>query len=230
MIGTNASGTTALGNNVGIAIEGGSTANTIGGTTSGAGNLISGGLSAGVSISGAGTSGNILLGNLIGTNFSGTKALANATGVVIDASASANTIGGLTTTPGTGAGNLILGNAGDGIDLFGNSNAVLGNLIGLDSSGEHILVNGPAGLFIDGGANNIIGGTTASAANVISGNQIGINFAIAGSSGNAIEGNLIGTDKTGTVALGNLADGILVTDPSHGLANTIGGTSAVPGT
>ncbi len=229
LIGTNASGTTALGNNVGIAIEGGSTANTIGGTTSGAGNLISGGLSAGVSISGAGTSGNILLGNLIGTNFSGTKALANATGVVIDASASANTIGGLTTTPGTGAGNLISGNAGDGIDLFGNSNAVLGNLIGLDSSGEHILVNGPAGLFIDGGANNIIGGTTASAANVISGNQIGINFAIAGSSGNAIEGNLIGTDKTGTVALGNLADGILVTDPSHGLANTIGGTSAVAG-
>ena len=58
--------------------------------------------------SGSGTSGNLVAGNLVGTNAAGTAAIPNGvTAFAIDTGASGNTIGGLTTTPGTGAGNLI---------------------------------------------------------------------------------------------------------------------------
>ena len=48
---------------------------------------------------------------------------------------------------------------------------------------------------------NTIGGTTAAARNVISGNQVGVY--LVSDSGNVVEGNFIGTDTTGTVAIGN---------------------------
>ena len=49
----------------------------------------------------------------------GTAAIANNIGVEIDGGASGNTIGGLTATPGTGAGNVISVNAGNGIGIGG---------------------------------------------------------------------------------------------------------------
>ena len=95
LIGTDPTGLIALGNTgPGIEIENASANNTIGGTSTGAGNLISGNTGPGVSISGTGTSGNIVLGNLIGTSINGTAVLANASGVVIGAGSSSNTIGG----------------------------------------------------------------------------------------------------------------------------------------
>src|SRR5262249_51233617 len=90
LIGTNAAGTAGLGNGTignlpgygtpGVLIAAGSTNNTIGGTVPGARNVISGSIGFygfGVSISDVGTTGNLVQGNFVGTNVSGTAAIAN---------------------------------------------------------------------------------------------------------------------------------------------------------
>ena len=112
---------------------------TIGGTTAGARNVISGNTGDGVDISGSGSTGNVVEGNFIGVNAAGTAALGNANGVgtfsggvVIESGASDNTIGG--TTPG--ARNVISGNAFAGVFLNGvSANVVQGNFIGTDVTG-----------------------------------------------------------------------------------------------
>src|SRR5262249_7966851 len=93
-IGTNASDATNLGNATGIAISD-STNNTIGGTTRGARNIISGNSVRGVQFTGSTTTGNVVEGNLIGTDNAGTGALGNGTGVEVSGGAFNNTIGGV---------------------------------------------------------------------------------------------------------------------------------------
>jgi titin len=69
-----------------------------------------------------------------------------------------------------GAGNVISGNGGDGVDLEQVSGAVVqGNFIGTTADGSHPLDNAGNGVVIDGGAsNNTVGG--AGAGNIISAN------------------------------------------------------------
>ncbi len=215
-VGVQTDGITAGQNTDGVLVEGAN--NTIGGTTPGTGNVISGNENDGVELSGAGASGNVVAGNLIGTDIAGSVAIANAIGVEIDTGASGNTIGGLTSVPGTGAGNLISGNAG-GISDYGGGNDVFeGNLIGLQAGGLAPLPNTGGGIGA-AGAGDTIGGTAAGSANVISGNGVSGVFA---NGGVIVVGNLIGTDSSGSVAVGN-ALGI---DVGKG-DNTIGGT--IPG-
>src|SRR5262249_42663646 len=103
-IGTDAFGTAPLGNGEdGVLIDFAASANTVGGTAAGAGNLISAngtiasGFGRGVRISGAGTTANLILGNLIGTDPSSSLFLGNVSdGVLIDDGATANTVGGTT--------------------------------------------------------------------------------------------------------------------------------------
>lgn len=91
-IGTNALGTLAVPNARGLAAEGSS--NTIGGTATGAGNLISGNTGAGVSITG---SSNVFQGNRVGTTVSG-SALGNGShGFSVEGGN--NTIGGSAAGP-----------------------------------------------------------------------------------------------------------------------------------
>jgi len=235
LIGTDVSGKNPLGNYDGVEILNGASGNTIGGLIAtagtGAGNLISGNTNDGLEITGSGVSGNLVAGNLIGTNAAGTGALANgAYGVEIDTGASGNTIGGLAATPGTGAGNVISGNAGPGVYLKSGSNVVLGNLIGTNAAGEAAIPNGlisaPIGL-INGavyltGVGNTIGGTCAGAGNVISGNvNQDVEIAGTGATDDLVAGNYIGLDITGTVKLTSVG-GIEVDGPN----NTIGGTVA----
>ena len=79
-------GTKALGNaDSGVEIDGGAANNTIGGTTAGAGNIISGNGGDGIQIYGSGTSNNLVEGNYVGVDAGGTAALGNADwGVILD--------------------------------------------------------------------------------------------------------------------------------------------------
>ena len=198
-IGTDATGAIARGNSLyGILIIGGSVNNTVGGTTAGAGNVISGNAEKGIIIGATGTTGNVVEGNDIGTNASGTAALANAW-YGVEVYSPGNIIGGSV----AGAGNVISGNGIYGVllDSSGGSTLVEGNTVGLNAAGTAAVANGGDGIEINAGGNTI-GGTTAAARNVISGNTgDGIDIDGAGATNNLIEGDYIGTDATGTVAL-----------------------------
>jgi hypothetical protein len=225
-IGTDVTGTRGLGNSLsGVEIQS-SGHNTVGGTSPGVGNLISANGGGIFIYGGANATGNVVQGNTIGTDVSGTKRLENLTnGVEIDASP-VNLIGG--TDPG--AGNLISANGGGGVLIRsgGSSNVIQGNLIGTDRSGSQDLGNLLDGVQIFDGSNNLIGGPTASARNVISANEReGVEIDNADSTGNVVQGNYIGTDKTGTQLLGNFRHGVII---GSAPSNTIGGLTAVPGT
>ncbi len=224
LIGTDVAGTLALPNSVGVWVHGGSTQNTIGGSTSGAGNLISGNTGGGVSITDIGTARNVVAGNKIGTDVSGTLAVPNTgDGVLVNDSGS-NTIGGST----SGAGNLVSGNSSLGVEIEGQSayvNVVAGNLIGTDASGTAALGNDDGVGILGADYGNTIGGSAAGWGNLISGNtETGVVIngqdVVVQSVKNVIAGNLIGTDISGTFAVPN-ETGVLIDDSPE---NTIGGT------
>ena len=230
LIGTNANGTGALPNflsGVRIFIA---TNNTIGGVTAAARNVISGNGSRGVIIEDPLSTGNVVQGNYIGTNAAGTAALGNTfEGVLIDGGASNNTIGGTT----AGARNIISGNLANGVLINGagtNGNLVQGNYIGTNTSATGAIPNMVSGVQISNGAsNNTIGGVTAAAGNVISGNgSNGVRIVNPLTTGNAVQGNYIGTNAAGTAAIANGNNGIQIENGASN--NTIGGTTATPGT
>ena len=227
-IGTDVSGTQALGNTLYGVLISQSTANVIGGATPSTSNVISDNHLAGIFILGNRATGNVVQGNLIGTDVTGTQALGNhQEGVSIGSSTTNNTIGGTVLA----ARNLISGNLTNGITIAGqgtSGNTVQGNYIGTDISGMHPLRNFLSGVFVQDASNNTIGGDTASASNLISGNgQDGVLITNSSATGNLIQSNLIGTDVTGTRVvdaggnpLGNGGNGIsIIAAP----LNTIGG-------
>jgi hypothetical protein len=172
------------------------------------------------------TDGNVFSGNFIGTNPAGTMAFGNGSGAVagIDFGFCGTplncTVGG--TTPD--ARNLISGNIGAGIGLGnGSGNTVQGNLIGTDVTGTLALGNTGVGVGT-GGDNNLVGGTTVDARNIISGNNRGIDTG--SGSNNTVQGNFIGTDITGTIAIANPNIGV----NTQGTNNLIGGLTTTPGT
>ena len=154
-------------------------------------------------------------GNFIGTNSSGDAALPNSGDGLVLSDGSGNTIGGTVAA----AANVISGNSGEGVDLQQESQDILqGNFIGTNVNGTSAVGNGESGVVISGGSDITLGGTTASARNVISGNT-GSGVALEGDQ-NLVLGNFIGTDVNGTSALGN-GSGVVV----YSASNTIGGTA-----
>ncbi len=217
-IGTNADGTAAVPNGTdGVGIYH-SSGHTIGGTSASERNLISGNTGNGIGITGADASGNIVQGNYIGTNASGTGAIANGGDGILLNDAPENIIGGTTgVTPGgacTGACNLVSGNGYNGIGLwYANAagNQVLGNYVGINAAGTAALANFNIGIELNESPNNTVGGTTAEARNVMSGNG-GAGLLLTGSActGNVIAGNFIGTNAAGTGGVGNQKMGISI--------------------
>ena len=258
LIGTDSTGTAALGNLIGgVLVDTGATANLIGGTTASARNIISANGYSGLQITDAND--NSVEGNYVGTDKTGTLALGNNAGsgafgdgfggVTLDDGSSGNTIGGLTATPGSGAGNLISGNLFAGVLLYyaGSDNSVAGNLIGTDSTGTVPLGNlfdpavsfGGAGVGVEYSPDTTVG--EPGGRNVISGNGAGTldgtNVYLLNSSASVVQCNYIGTDITGTVALssttlrgvafqfGSYTIGGLTPTPGTGLGNVISGNS-----
>ncbi|TFB08757.1 choice-of-anchor D domain-containing protein, partial [Candidatus Marinimicrobia bacterium MT.SAG.2] len=219
-LGTDVSGTAALGNGNGVGLL--SSNNIIGGTTPETRNVISGNFGEGVSIAGDDTlGGNLVQGNYIGTDLTGTGRLNNTTGVLV--LTSNNTIGGMTEA----ARNVISTNL-TGISIGSPDlpivwgNLVEGNFIGTNAAGTAELGN-DIGIIIANARDNILGGTTEGARNIISGNfDIGILIDGAEATGNLLQGNYIGTDVTGTVALGNGISGVIFQSAS---GNTVGGST-----
>lgn len=168
--------------------------------------------------------GNVIEANHLGTNAAGTARHANGLGILISAGSTGNTIGGTGTIRDTGVpvGNLIAGNTGTGITINTTGNVVTGNRIG--GVGATTPTNDSHGIAVQSASNNIIGGTTAAARNVISGN-LGSGVLINGatSTGNIVLGNYIGASQSGTSVHLNGGSGVSITDASN---NTVGGTSA----
>ncbi len=136
-LGTDAAGTTAVKNNIGVYVL--SNSNTVGGTTAASRNLISGNGS-GVFVAG---NSNVIQGNFIGTNAAGTAALANLAGVNLVGNG--NLVGGTV----AGAGNRIAFNVAEGIVVdSGDNNAIRQNAM---------YSNGGVGIDqVNGGNNNQI--------------------------------------------------------------------------
>jgi titin len=220
-IGTDVTGTVALGNSRGVFISNGATGNVVGGTAAGAGNVISGHTGEGLILQDPGTSGNMVQGNFIGTNAAGTGALPNGTGVLITIGATNNIVG---------LGNVISGNTSSGVRISGagtSGNIVRASFIGTDKTGLAPLANGGGVSIESGAANNTIGGTVATARNVISGNGLfGVSLRGLGTTGNMVQGNFIGPNAAGQ-PLGNFGHGVYITE--NAANNMIGGTVAGAG-
>ncbi|NNK09003.1 MAG: CSLREA domain-containing protein [Myxococcales bacterium] len=188
-IGIDAAGTAALGNDLGIFVNF-SPNNVIGGTESGAGNVVSGNVGLNININGLDASENILQGNYIGTDATGTVALPTGRALRIEYARN-NLIGG--TQPG--ARNVISGNY-RGISIEGptaTENVIAGNYIGVDVMGFAPLGNRGAGIrFTTEASNNTVGGTEPGAGNIIANSTwVGIAVFPEAGTGNRILGNAI---------------------------------------
>jgi hypothetical protein len=222
-------------NLAGIILTNASNGNTIGGTVADAADVISGNTGSGINI--AGSSDNLVEGDLIGTDATGTKSLGNGDGqsgpynegVILTDASTGNTIGGTA----AGAADVISGNKGWGVELDGSSdNLVEGDFIGTDATGTIALGNAQGGVDvtadlvlvpipgIDGSMvltpgidslipsiDNTIGGTSATAWNLITDNGgPGVAVTVYSSVGNEIAANRIFGNTGQAIDLGD--DGV----------------------
>ena len=187
-IGVNRDGITDRGNSDGVFLQGDS--NTIGGTTEGARNVISGNDGSGIFI-GTVAANNRIEGNYIGTTADGDADLGNNfDGVII--------VGGSNTVGGTAAGarNVISGNGESGIVIsstVSEENRVEGNYIGTGADRTGNLGNTEDGVSIKGGADlTAVGGTLSGASNRIAHNGgDGVSISDSNSEGNHVLSNTI---------------------------------------
>jgi hypothetical protein len=203
-------------------------------------NVISANTGSGLVLSGA--TDNTVVANRIGTNPAGSAAIANGgNGIWLTQGAHGNEIGGTVyTDAGTGdqnnptgskgtvtpvfvvppLGNLVSGNAGDGvlIDTGSRDNVLNGNFIGTTASGDAALGNAGNGVAIIGAdGNSLVGCEFVNNPfvyyNVVSGN--GLNGLLITSSDNTtVQGNFFGVGANNTSAVGNADNGILVNGSS----------------
>ncbi|HEX8683028.1 MAG TPA: hypothetical protein VF707_11990, partial [Ardenticatenaceae bacterium] len=227
-IGTTADGTTALANSWGVRIDG--SENTIIGTNgdgvgdAAEGNLISGSAVIGIYLENS-SNNNRIAGNTIGTDATGTNAIANWIGIEVY-SGDSNIIG----TNGDGVSdeaerNLISGNTEDGVQVRTSNNRVAGNYIGTDPTGTSAIPNYTGVRMVSPGGENIIGTNSDGSGdeaerNLISGNtDYGVLFISSGD--NHVAGNTIGTNAAGTAALPN-GRGVYSIDDSGNIIGTNG--------
>ncbi|WP_338416332.1 cadherin domain-containing protein, partial [uncultured Sphaerotilus sp.] len=241
LIGLGADGSTAVGNTgAGVYFSRGGSATAVTGNVIGTNadgvddagerNVISVNYN-GVALLDAEVTGNTVAGNYIGTDVTGLLDRGNGVdGVLIQNGANANAIGGSSAVQH----NVISGNDGTGVHIDGetsDSNVVRSNWIGVNAAGTGALGNGGHGIYLFGGADNIlVGGTGASEGNWIASPALGGIFVKGDSSGTVIQGNRIGTDLAGSANWGtgqvsllleNGANHTLVGGVTAGAGNTV---------
>ncbi|MCM3872218.1 MAG: CSLREA domain-containing protein [Pyrinomonadaceae bacterium] len=226
-IGVRADGTAADHNGFGIVILNAPRA-TIGGSTPGTSNLISGNRRGGIMITGVVTTAedrNSVLNNLIGTNALGTLGVPNGDSVVVPSGGGVliNDAGGVR-VGGVGVGNVISGNNGVGIMLSNSGgggetrdNIVQSNLIGTTANGTSALPNTGDGIEITNAQNNLIGGLSAADGNTIKSN-LANGIAIRPFMGNESNNNTIASNTITQCGL----DAVLI---ESGIGNRINSNS-----
>lgn len=126
--------------------------------------------------------------------------------------------------------NVLSGNGYAGVEIFTavvSGTRILGNYIGVDSSGLAVLSNENYGVYIAYSPSNTVGGTSPEARNIISGNgSFGCVVFGDSATGNVILGNYVGLDATGGALLGQSDSGVYIQGAS---GNTVGGLSAGAG-
>jgi hypothetical protein len=173
-------------------------------------NVISGNTRWGIYQGGASTFGTTINNNVIG--------LRGGTNNSNDNTVAANGLGGilLDTTPNNtvGPGNRIAGNAGAGVEVFGelaDGNVIKTNTIGLNNAGASSANTGGGVLVFGGADNTVVGGAAVADGNLISGNS-GAGVRVNGNTTDAttISRNFIGVDTTENAARPNTGEGIRI--------------------
>ncbi len=178
---------------------------------------------------------NTVTGCWIGVAPDGVSPIGSREDGVFIARAAGNRIGG--TGPGDGcvlANNGLGWPAGGGtmgqqIVIFGEesvNNRVQGCILGLDAAGQTALPNPPTGVFLWECSDNLIGGDSPGAGNVIAAHGYGIDME--SSQRNRIEGNWIGLSADGASGRGNGRVGIRIRTQSTD--NIVGGVTDAAGT
>ena len=193
----------------GIAVVAGADNAIIGDSCAGCGNRLAGNSNAersghGVLIGGSGTLNARVRGNVIGLGTDGT-AVPNDDGILIVDGAHA-AVGGAAAADG----NVVSGNSVAGIEVRNTSLLTLrieGNRVGLDEAGRRGVGN-DVGIFISGGAANVLMGTPG-AGNIVSGNRVGIAVEQLAER-ITVAANVVGLDVTGQNAVPNTEKGISV--------------------
>lgn len=212
-VGTDVTGTIAVGNGGGILVTG--SENQIGGSTLPERNVLAGNRTHGGGFVSENSRGNILTGNYIGVDATGARLLSNLDhGVNIEMGANHNLV----------KNNVIVTTGRNAVLIYNEQssfNTIAGNIMGADAAGRTLLGRGYYDVQIGSGAAfNRIGGTTPADRNVIVG---GVTFGRQGSPGNLVIGNFIGTDASGAIPIGNRSDGVLLGDGTQ--RAFIGGTT-----
>ena len=189
------------------------------------GNVISGNASDGIFVVGAVT-GTVIQGNKIGTDVTGSNAIANGRhGITLYDGVNGSLIGGAA----TGEGNVISGNQASGINVDGNGsgnavgNRILGNQIGTNAAGTAALANHEHGIGIYSAVDTVVGGAAVGEGNLISGNlRNGVAVEGTTARGTLVLGNRIGTSADGMSKIGNGWSGVSLDDSG---TNRIGGSA-----
>ena len=224
-IGVDATGNAALANNRGILLS--DSGSRIGGTTAGAGNLISGNTSHGLVVDGADTT---IVGNIIGSNFNGTSALLGngGWGILVTNAAGTVQIGG----SAAGARNLVTGNgngalsATNGMDgPASEATTIEGNFFGTNLAGTATL---GGGLIVIEGEGHVIGGDDPMAGNVTHEIRLEGSF-------NRVLGNYICWAVDGVTPLDGCDQGVTVLEADNEIGGSTGNlirgvTTAITGT
>jgi hypothetical protein len=217
-VGTDAGGTTDLGNGfVGISVQSGSS-HIIGGTLAGEGNLVSGNANANIAVSGGANSTLMTIaGNIVGPDINGTGALSNGAQGIAFFSGSNNTIG---------PGNVVSDNS-FGVALSGSatfSNTIKGNMIGTDLTGTTGVPNSADGVNLQSSTHdNLVGGSVPADDNIVAfntGDGVEVNGAAAVA--NSIRSNSIHDNSALEISLAGGNNGLAA--PSIAWA-TAGGVS-----